>query len=526
MKNHNIYNKLIVSFLMVICCFMSFFNTGCSEEVDSPDPIIGPPIYTPGDKWTIMIYGDGDNNLEEFLLSDIEEMKDGYVNNQGLNLIVLADRIQTFTSSTFGFGEDFSDTRLYRITSGAATRIGGGTQFPEITTTSDYEANMADAAILKKFIQFCKANYPANHYALVLWNHGLGPRKKGGSSTATVELHHKGVCADDTSYGDYLYTAEISDLLTANESVDLLGFDACLMGSVEIAYQYRPGNGGFSADVMVASPPVEWGYGWKYDNILERLNTDGGDNGEYSDVVGTGRELNYDPATMTAADLGRIIVEEQYDSTNGLSGTDSLSCYDLSKVAAVKTAVDELAFQLDDASNQIEFETVRDATIHYFNEASDEEWVLYPFFDLYDLCERTDAGNGFNPTVVGLAGTVMTAVDDMVLYSYAGSDFSDFVKGENGLYIFFPDGDTEYDSKKTHWYYQWWYNAISINPDYNPGYGKLDWCIDGAIEGNSNVENWFEMLDKWFEYDSGDDTTWPSEWNNVFPTGGANGYDW
>jgi hypothetical protein len=54
----------------------------------------------------------------------------------------------------------------------------------------------------------------------------------------------------------------------------LIGFDACLMGAVEIAYQFRPGNGGFSAQVMVASPANEWGSGWSYKSILARIRAE------------------------------------------------------------------------------------------------------------------------------------------------------------------------------------------------------------------------------------------------------------
>lgn len=49
-------------------------------------------------KVTIMYYCDADNNLESSLLSDIEEMKKGYVNNPNLNLVTLIDRSSRYTS--------------------------------------------------------------------------------------------------------------------------------------------------------------------------------------------------------------------------------------------------------------------------------------------------------------------------------------------------------------------------------------------------------------------------------------------
>ncbi|MCU0822671.1 MAG: clostripain, partial [Spirochaetes bacterium] len=453
--------------------------------------------------WTFMIYADGDNNLENLLLMDVEEMKDGFINGQGYNLIVLADRIDGYSVSKSGFGSDFTDTRLYRISQETATRISGQTQFPEITTSSNYEANMGDAGTLKKFVRFCKANYPANHYALIFWNHGLGVAKKGtGDSDA---IPNKGICVDMTSNNDFLYTAEITDVLSSEDSVDLLGYDACLMGSIETAYQYRSGTTDFHADIMAASAPAVWGLGWKYDEILQRIQTGGGDNGETNDVTGSGHEAYYASATMSAADLCNIIVEEQYDSV-GVEMTDqSLSCYDLSKAATVKTAVDTLAVSL--AGYKDELEGIRGSydyvyTMHYFNPSNIREWLQYPFFDLYDLARRTNLDTiSFTPVINNNAASVMTAVDEMILCSFGGTDYYGFTKGKNGMLIFFPDGDRLYEDDRF-WSLQWWYNAIDTTKDGlfpNQLYGKIAFCRNGAVSGNSTVENWFELLDSWFD---------------------------
>lgn len=512
--------KLYKSFkilLLIAVSFTSFFISGCGGGDDSSSE------HQKGTDWTIMVYADGDNNLEDMLLMDIEEMKRGFVNSQGQNLIVLADRYDGYYS--IGFGQRFTDTRLFEISEDKAKRISGGSQFPEITTTSYYEGNMGDAETLKKFIRFCKANYTAKNYALVLWNHGNGPRKaKGiGDYVSAVESPVKAICSDDTD-DDILYTAEITDVLTEEESVDLLGFDACIMGSVEVAYQYRPGTGDFGADVMVASPANEWGYGWDYERIMKRLRGGGGNNGESSHLTG-GLEAYYDPASMTALQLGEVIVEEQYDSTS--SQTDqTMSCYDLSKVGAVKTAVDALAVQLVTEGGKEDFEGIRGINLdavamHYFNESDADEWYAWPLFDLYDLCKKTDndIDDDFNQTVEDNAYAVMTAVGDMVKYSFAGSDFSGFEEKKNGISIFFPDGDKSYTNPDNitdiYWAFQWWYNSIDTNTDYAAGYyyGKLAWCIDVVIESNNTVENWFEMLDSWFDTSNGGD-------------GGLNGYQW
>ena len=88
-------------------------------------------------KLTIMVYSDADNDLEEDLLTDIEQMKNGYEDNPNLNLIVLIDRSSDYTSDDEVLGEDFSDTRMYKIEHKKAIRISGNSEFPEITTNSN-----------------------------------------------------------------------------------------------------------------------------------------------------------------------------------------------------------------------------------------------------------------------------------------------------------------------------------------------------------------------------------------------------
>lgn len=486
-------------YLFFLFILLSGFTSGCF--VDDKEK---KEVYVKGEAWTIMIYGDGDDFvLEPSLIYDIEEMKRGFVNNQGINVIVLADRIEGVTNDSTAFGEDFADTRLYRISHDKAERIGGGIQFQEITVSSSYEADMGDAAVLQKFIRFCKADYTAEKYALILWNHGTGVHK----GTAYPSDIYKAVCTDATD-GGRLYTAELTDVLTSEDSVDLIGFDACLMGAVEVAYQYRPGNGSFSADVMIASAPLEWGYGWKYDDILARLISGGGDNGE-NDATGGGYELYYDPASMTALELGRVIVEEQYDSCSARTD-QSMTCYDLSFADDVKDAVDALAVSLYTNNEQALLEGIRGSYtggangLFYFDDSSLTSWKSIPMFDLYDLCNRIDAS--FDDGTETCAGAVKTAVDNMVVYSFAGSDFSGFTGGQNGLSIFFPDGsyivhDSIIDQDVPVWAYMWWYNALDTNIYYAEGflYGKLAWCIDNASESNGNIENWFELLDKWYD---------------------------
>ncbi|AWZ48894.1 clostripain [Clostridiaceae bacterium 14S0207] len=474
-------------------------------------------------KVTILYYCDADNNLEPDLLDDIEEMKRGYNNNPNLNLIALVDRTEGFSNDSHVLGENFEDTRLYKIEHNSVKRLDGGKEFPEITLKSNYEANMGDPQTLKKFIDYGKANYKADKYVLIMANHGGGAKNNKKIS--------RDICQDITNYdGDYpdiLYNAEISDCLTEKQSVDLLVFDACLMGTAEVAYQYRPGNGGFSADTMVASSPSVRGSGLQYDTIFSRLKA-GGEVSNEDDATLGGKEQCFDPATVTNEQLGALFIEEQRDSVNKNWETDqSLSFYDLSKVEKVKKSVDKLSVSLSKENKKQAIEKLRGTgrkapVMHYFEENQPIYWRVCPYFDLYDLCEQIKDSKDFSNNIKNLATDVMNTVDEMIVYSFGGPKFkgkTSFKDSKNGLSIFLPDGDKTFYSyyspnELTHWSTQTWYNSIdTIKAGLKTPYGKLSWCKDGQDPRINKVGNWFELLDSWFDKSNGKD-------------GGVNHYQW
>ncbi|WP_251859461.1 clostripain [Clostridium sp. Marseille-Q2269] len=470
-------------------------------------------------KVTIMYYCDADNNLESSLLEDVEEMKRGYVNNPNLNLVTLIDRTPRYTNDKKVFGENFNDSRLYKIDNNSTKRLSGGKEFPEITLNSNYEASMGDANTLKKFINYCKANYKADKYVLIMANHGGGAKDKNKKDTNV----NRAICWDDSNYDgnepDCLYMGEISDNLTDKESVDLLAFDACLMGTAEVAYQYRPGNGGFSANSMVASSPNVWGPGFQYDKIFNRIQV--GESSSEDDLSVGGKEKKFAPETITNEELGAILVEEQRDSTRAEESYDQhLSFYDLTKVEATKRSIDNLAINLSEENKKSEIENLRGSKInpnliHYFDEYSEGDWIECPYFDIYDLCQNINEGKDFSKKTKTLALECMNKIDDMVIYSF-GNPNNNFKEGKNGLSIFLPDGDRKYSSyygSIPHWTIQSWYNSIdTVANGLNP-YGKLSWCRDNQDPNINKVGNWFELLDSWFD-----------KTNNE--NGGVNHYQW
>jgi Clostripain family len=188
------------------------------------------------------------------------------------------------------------------------------------------EQNTGDPTSLRDFIIWGVENYPAENYAVVLWNHGTGwkeddiyefARSRGIPIQATedevrsVTRGHRrlsrafflssiaevlqieddesrGIAYDDSSL-DFLDNAKLQQAFREAEDktgqkVSLIGMDACLMSMVEVAYQLRT-----NANYMVASQELEPMDGWPYTAILETLSQQ---------------------PEMTPAELSKLIVKE------------------------------------------------------------------------------------------------------------------------------------------------------------------------------------------------------------------------
>ncbi len=256
----------------------------------------------PAAKWTFMVYLDADNNLEPAGIGDFLEMAT-VGSNEDVHILVQMDRIPGFTDA---YG-DWTGCKRYRVTQGMTPTAA--------TALQDLgEVNMGDPATLVDFINWGTANYPADRYAVILWDHGNGWQKR----TLSRDPAFKAVCSDDSNGHDRLYNREIRQALNAANPIHLIGFDACLMGMVEVAYELRDAG----PSVMVASEELEPGDGWPYDTILSYLT----DHPEWS-----------------GAELGYAIVELYYASYDAGTQNRTQSVIDLTKTGPLAESISEFA---------------------------------------------------------------------------------------------------------------------------------------------------------------------------------------
>jgi hypothetical protein len=250
-------------------------------------------------QWTYMVYLDGDNDLELSAINDFLEMAT-VGSNSNVKILVLFDRTASH-DTTYG---DWTETRRGIINFNDTPNSTWGTNMGEL--------NMGHPQTLIDFVEWGMQNHPASRYAVVLWDHGSGWHKGDEDS-----LRFKNVCGDETD-SDQLSMREVRAALdtieTHQEEPDLLGFDACLMGMVEVAYEIRQHTG-----VMVASEKGIPLAGWPYHTIL-------------ADLVAS--------PTMSAVQLGSATVTRYYQS---YSNSEILSAVDLTDLNELAVKVDALA---------------------------------------------------------------------------------------------------------------------------------------------------------------------------------------
>lgn len=280
--------KKWISVLLSVCLLLSF--AACSESE---------PTDTPADasEWVICWYlcgsdletnhGCATNDLSEMLQVTLPENVKVVIETGGSavwqNDFVDASKLQRFVYDSEGLK----------------------------LVDEQPSANMGDANTLAEFLTYAKENYPAEKTAVIFWNHG------GGSVS--------GAAFDELYGNDSLSLTEMRQAFSAvwtpdaeNQPLELIGFDTCLMATVDVAATF--------ADIgkyLTASEEVEPGNGWLYSGWIGALAED---------------------PSMDGLALGKTICDTYYEGCEaaGTEASATLSLTDLSKTGDLLTAYEAL----------------------------------------------------------------------------------------------------------------------------------------------------------------------------------------
>ncbi len=277
-----------IVFLAAVCAALL---TGCFVEdvemsAERAEAASGAQSYAP-DSWAVYWYHCGSNlesdwgcasgDLKEMLEVDLPDNVQVVVETGGAetwhNTQVDADKLQRYVYDSDGFHLVDEQPR----------------------------GNMGSADTLADFLKFCSSHYPAAHKMVIFWNHGGG--SVGG---AAYDENYK---YDSLKLNEF-YQAfkEAFELSTENPPVDVVGFDTCLMATIDTAYTFCD-----IARYLVASEESEPGCGWYYTGWLQALADNPGMDGAQlgkavcdSFATGCKEEGVADEITLSVTDLGRI----------------------------------------------------------------------------------------------------------------------------------------------------------------------------------------------------------------------------
>jgi hypothetical protein len=242
-----------------------------------------------------------DNSLADKGVEDIDEMESAPP-NPDVQVVVQAEFspvvLAQYGCSAACANRPNLNTFRYRVT-GTGPHVVG----PDGAATDIGNRNMVDPGQLQEFIQWGKTTYPAERYAVILWNHGGG---------------YAGLLEDKTSAGEALMP--LSDLHTALSGtgpIDVLDFDMCLMASYEALAEIDG-----SVKYAVFSEELEPGNGDPYDRIVGALGVN---------------------PTADTRSIAAMFVDE-YDSSYANSrASTTKSAYDLSGFSAFEASLSTLA---------------------------------------------------------------------------------------------------------------------------------------------------------------------------------------
>ena len=214
-----------------------------SDPIQSAQPgIINPAVAGERETTTLMIYMIG-SDLEaksKAGTNDLDEVLQSGVDLSCVNVLVN-------TGGSPHWHNDFVDKDL-RLT--LQLQKDGYK-----VIDSQPSSSMGEAESLAGFLQYCCQNAPADHYALILWDHGNGPVMGYGKdvlfSNDALTLLEMRKALENSPFGP-------------DRKLDWVGFDACLMASAELACIWAP-----YADYLVASQEVEPAFGWNYSFLSE-----------------------------------------------------------------------------------------------------------------------------------------------------------------------------------------------------------------------------------------------------------------
>ena len=400
--------KRLICCLMMLMLALPYYPAGGEEKKST----------------TVMVYMCGSNLESQYGLAtrDIAEMMGSGLDRFSTNVVIMTGGASSWASPSLPSDQvgihQIRGNSLYTLWQGEQRSMGEGETLALLLNTA-YE------------------KFHTDQYVLILWNHGGGPIQ--------------GVCWDENFDKDSL---QIPELIAGIEKspfkerkLDLIGFDACLMGSVETAWQLSD-----YAELMIASEETEPGGGW-----------------DYSFLGGMEKE------EITAT--GRRIIDLYVDTAHQAQGAHlTLSMIDLSRMDQVIAAMDRYFSGLHERMDDTLFQHL--SGLRYNAQGFGRDWRADSSAD-YDLVDVGSLLDSFRACDAPAAEEMRTALNDAILYHGAIDE------GSTGLSLYFP-----YFNGQA---YREWGKAAYEKLNFCPGYLRFIDAFQHRMAGEAGAD-WRNLI--------------------------------
>ena len=318
----------------------------------------------PQARWTIMVYMSGDNNLEDFIVKDIELELGLAGSNADIQIVALADRGPGYDTSR----GNWQTTKLYHVTQGIVADA--------TSAVADWgERNFGNPQTLIDFVSWTKTNHPADRYALYFWGHGWN-------------WHPGWVMEDDTDV-DTLDYHEMKAAIPLLGFIDLVGYDGCNMATMEIYKLWEN-----KATAIAASEEYVGWNGIEYDSVIAQLRAN--------------PFMSADQVAVASAQSAVVLGGERTFSAVAVDG----------RLANLLTATEQFAVALTNglAANRKKYDRAFGATRSMWQAPMDK--------DFYDLANEIDIAVS-DANIKARAQGVMNAISSVRLYEGHTNAYSD-----------------------------------------------------------------------------------------------------
>jgi hypothetical protein len=366
-------------------------------------------------KWTVMVFLNAANDLYRFSDLNMNQMET-VASNPDVRFVV-----QWKQSTSLFPTSSFNGTRRYLVQPDNTDQIRS-----QLLADMGQSVDMGKAQTMREFASWAKDAYPAERYALIIWNHGNGWLRSASAETS------RAVSYDDQT-GNAIQIYELGPAL-AGLGLDILAFDASLMQMTEVAYEVRD-----HVPFVVGSQESPPGEGYPYDLVFRRFR---------------------DNPTAPTRNLTKAFVDGMLENPIYVNRKITQSVVESSKMPAVAQAADNLAKLLIQNKAAIGEQVVaaRSATQAY------SPTSFRRFFDLVDFCRNLESRVAV-PEIVTAAQQVRAAVGQAVIHEGHNAQSP----RSNGLAIDLSEGSAFAATKSGYMPLQWakdtaWADWLLIAP--------------------------------------------------------------